>query len=254
MNPDPKVDDYLWHIAYGANMNPKVLGGRRGVYPKESVACFVPGYSLGFNMMGFPYIEPAFGSIVSHAALEGLPDEEKPTVVDGHLHAVAHYITWADMRRIQQTEGGHGHPDYGYQLVMVSFEAYDGRQLSGLVLVSHANQERAGIYPSARYHALVLEGARDSGLDAEYISKLAAVPPYEAVSAWHQYLALTAIIGCFWPLVLAIIGMFAVVQKYKVAVPKQFPRINFALGRGTWLYHDYILQYIFGSGAKPPRV
>lgn len=102
--PDP-AQEYVWYLAYGSNMNPSVLTGRRRVKPIESIACRVPGYKLDSYVRGYPYIEPAFFSI----SLRSLADHEP------ELHGVAHKITAKDYQQIRATEGGGGHPTLGYQ-------------------------------------------------------------------------------------------------------------------------------------------
>lgn len=44
-------------------MSPDTLGKIRKVYPAQSKACKVLGYTLTFAHIGLPYIEPGFGTI-----------------------------------------------------------------------------------------------------------------------------------------------------------------------------------------------
>ena len=101
-DPSPQ---YVWYLAYGSNMNPSVLTGRRRVQPVESFPCRVPAYKLDSYVRGYPYIEPAFFSISKRTSADPEPE----------LHGVAHKITAKDYQQIRATEGGGGHPTLGYQ-------------------------------------------------------------------------------------------------------------------------------------------
>eukprot|EP00200_Dunaliella_tertiolecta_P015961 CAMPEP_0202422156 /NCGR_PEP_ID=MMETSP1128-20130828/50709_1 /ASSEMBLY_ACC=CAM_ASM_000463 /TAXON_ID=3047 /ORGANISM="Dunaliella tertiolecta, Strain CCMP1320" /LENGTH=424 /DNA_ID=CAMNT_0049030203 /DNA_START=643 /DNA_END=1914 /DNA_ORIENTATION=+ len=58
------MEGEVWYLAFGSNMSPKVLTGRRNVKPMSSLTCTVPGYTLGFHYKGIPYLEPGFATIV----------------------------------------------------------------------------------------------------------------------------------------------------------------------------------------------
>jgi hypothetical protein len=60
--PQPRPDEVLY-FAYGSNMSPSVLTGRRKVRPRASAPCELRDWSLCFNMLGLPYAEPGFASI-----------------------------------------------------------------------------------------------------------------------------------------------------------------------------------------------
>lgn len=117
----------VWYLAYGSNMDPKVLTGRRKIKPIESKVVTVPGYWLSFDIRGIPYLEPCFASILKmdpsrlHDKAYALevhsrtqhgrefmwdethpehPQRSYPPVLQG----VAHRITLQDWQRVIQTE------------------------------------------------------------------------------------------------------------------------------------------------------
>ncbi|GFR44050.1 hypothetical protein Agub_g5210 [Astrephomene gubernaculifera] len=55
--------DGVWYFAYGSNMNPNTLTGRRKVVPLESWPAVLHGWTLSFRMLGLPYTEPGFATI-----------------------------------------------------------------------------------------------------------------------------------------------------------------------------------------------
>ena len=55
--------ELVWYFAFGSNMSPDTLGKVRKVFPVQSKACKVLGYTLTFSHTGLPYIEPGFGTI-----------------------------------------------------------------------------------------------------------------------------------------------------------------------------------------------
>jgi hypothetical protein len=59
----PTHPQHVWYFAYGSNMNPSVLTGRRKVTPKQSLPVFAPSHKLSFGMLGFPYVEPGFATV-----------------------------------------------------------------------------------------------------------------------------------------------------------------------------------------------
>src|SRR4051812_36687639 len=57
---DPLIceDGYVFMFAFGSNMDPAVLSGRRKCFPVLSLPCSVPNWSLRFSVPGLPYVEP----------------------------------------------------------------------------------------------------------------------------------------------------------------------------------------------------
>lgn len=130
----PLRPDEVWYFAYGSNMNTKTLTGRRMVRPRQSVPCMVPDHTLSFGVLGFPYTEPGFATIVqSTQQQQQQPAANPPGSVGrmtlkqehsaeeqsrGHrpcVHGVLHRITKREWAFVQATEGA-GNRDVGYQV------------------------------------------------------------------------------------------------------------------------------------------
>lgn len=52
----PATADEVFYFAYGSNMAPAVLTGRRRVRPRQSLPCSVPSHELTFDVYGMPYV------------------------------------------------------------------------------------------------------------------------------------------------------------------------------------------------------
>lgn len=108
------AEGYVHYLAYGSNMNSKVLSGRRKVFPVASKPCKCPGWVMRYASRGACYMEPAFGVIIPR------PDNAPASEPD--CHGVAHRITVDEFLQIVATEGGGGHPELGYSIVDVAVE------------------------------------------------------------------------------------------------------------------------------------
>ncbi|CAF3875071.1 unnamed protein product [Rotaria sp. Silwood1] len=86
--------EYVYNFAYGANLQPKVLSGRRKIQPIESIPGILEGWQLMFDLRGIPAVEPCFGNI-----------KENP---DAEIHGVLHKMTSKEFKHLLATEGGSG--------------------------------------------------------------------------------------------------------------------------------------------------
>lgn len=152
---------HVWNFAYGGNMNPRILLGRRGIRPAESAAARLEGYRLAFNLPGIPWLEPAFANVVPRAGAV--------------VHGVLHRLSREQMARLDRFEGG----GVAYRHLELEVEAYDGRRLRARVYSAiRITRERR---PSCRYLNILREGARHFALDPDYIRMLDAQPCWEAI-------------------------------------------------------------------------
>ncbi|KAJ1789820.1 hypothetical protein LPJ59_005272 [Coemansia sp. RSA 2399] len=266
-------EETLWYLGYGANMSSKVLSGRRQVFPKESCPVVVQGYQLTFDMAGLPYWEPGFGTLSPVDNSLFLADEIKtPSKSDtpllrnsaksnsrtadtgrasdcqvgAPLHCVAHLITRSEMNHIINTEGGSGNPDFGYQVIEVECKTYDGRAIVGETLIDSKKQE-ARRHPSPRYHKILLDGAVEHGLAAEYVERLSAVVPYSASTAGQKTAKWTIlVIGLPLALPMIIVNMAALI--FKIKVPRLVATYGEKVKRLLWTLHDRVFSPIFGAG------
>jgi hypothetical protein len=180
------------YFAYGSNMSPSVLSGRRGVRPKVSSPGLIMDHCLSFRLRGLPYIEPAF------ATLERIRGKR--------VHGVIHTITKDEWARIKISEGVTGQgKGYGYYESALPCTLYSNEQVEVVTLLStqashHPESkkatEQAGLennrfsdfylpkilnaaFPSRRYKTLLVDGARHHRLDDTYRSWLEQLTAYE---------------------------------------------------------------------------
>ena len=74
------------------------------------------------------------------------------------------------MDRCNKLEGG----GRFYTAVMTTLHLYDGRKVEGQIYTRSIDKlENLGL-PSKRYLHLIINGAKEAGLDAEYVKKLEA--------------------------------------------------------------------------------
>ena len=160
--------DYVYNFAYGSNMSPRVLSGRRKIHPKESIPGVLEGWQLTFDLRGVPGVEPCFGNIKENR--------------DSEIHGVLHQMTGQQFKRLLATEGGSGVDDTGYIPLKVNVHAYDGRFIEAYALVvrqhSRAILDQHAL-PSARYMGLLRSGATHYKVHPLYIEYLQSLPSSE---------------------------------------------------------------------------
>ena len=84
--------DFVYNFAYGSNMSPRILSGRRKIEPVESIPGVLEGWQLTFDLRGVPGVEPCFGNI-----------KENP---ESEIHGVLHKMTGQNFKHLLATEGG----------------------------------------------------------------------------------------------------------------------------------------------------
>jgi len=224
----------VWYFAYGANMNPSVLQGRRGVKPKESKPCIVPDMYLNFDYAGIPYWEPGFATVSRR-------DPRSPS--EPAVHGVVHYISAREFARIRRTEGGFGYDGLGYGVEKVQAHCYDGSLLDVFTLVATPSVAKENLCPSVRYMDLLLAGARHENIRDNYIKHLESFPAYRTQGV-------RAVIGkwLFLPLVALMLTPFFVCILFKKRPPRWLTASSMTVNRYLWKLHDYVWAPIFGRG------
>ena len=117
----------------------------------EHTPAVLSDYQLKFSLRGIPYAEPSFANV------EPSPGSE--------VHGVGFCMTKTSMLKLDSIERG-------YKKQMVDLTAYDGRKLNGFVYIKETDGTE--IPPSKRYLGVLCKGARQAGLNKEYIAKLEA--------------------------------------------------------------------------------
>jgi hypothetical protein len=152
----------VWYFAYGSNMNSGTFRGLRGIEYARAVPTRAPGWRLVFDKSSvFPFGE-TFANVVPDAAAETL--------------GVSFEVDESDLVRIDWSEAV---PLGSYQRIEVEVAALapmkDGPS-SAFTLTSERRAARPS--PSLRYMKLVIDGAIEHGLPAEWVEMLRAVPAY----------------------------------------------------------------------------
>ncbi|KAF9958224.1 hypothetical protein BGZ72_000687 [Mortierella alpina] len=268
--------DSVWYLAYGSNMDPKVLTGRRKIQPLDSRPVIVPDYWLSFDINGIPFVEPCFASIlrIDSARLhdkayarevhtrtqygreflwdENHPDHPKRSFPPT-LQGVAHKITLDDWQRVIQTEGGWGHDvPTGYNQIKVDCRIMGtDEHISAHVLEARPLSIMSHCQPSARYKSLLTAGAAHHNLDPAYQDYLARIVPYECTGV-RSKLGRVLFMGVNAPILM----MFTILfwkNKRKSKEESQRPPYWTAwcfdkASRFSSVVHDFLVAPVLGSG------
>jgi hypothetical protein len=156
----------LYYLGVGSNLLKSKLMNRGLNGTKIDFQSFEPAYvrdyRLAFNLMGFPPIEPAMAGI---EPCEG-----------SECHGSLARVTIDAYEKIWRSEGG-GRPNPSYEEVVVDAIPYgSGVPVKAIVLraAPHARLKKDGA-PSERYMKIILEGARELGLRADYLARLEGI-------------------------------------------------------------------------------
>jgi AIG2 family protein len=163
-----------WYFAYGSNMSSSTLRGRRGVVPQHALPARAVGWRLVFDKPGLLATGEGFANIVAEP--------------DAHVYGVLYKVNDADLAHIDLTEGvliGN------YQRVETTVIGLSDSARSRTASTLTSERHALGLLPSTRYMALLIEGAIEHGLPADYVEFLRAVParPESAAAALLRPLA-----------------------------------------------------------------
>jgi len=146
------VSEGLWYFAYGSNMNRATFLERRGMHPLATRRACLAGYRLCFNIPIGPG-ERGVANLV--------PD------VGARTWGVLYLLTEEEFDHLDHTELVH----LGvYERLAVDVAA-DGDALLP-AFTYRSSRTREGRKPSPRYRGLLVQGAREHALSAEYIAYL----------------------------------------------------------------------------------
>jgi hypothetical protein len=147
-----------WYFAYGSNMQRATLCERRGIVCRQAIAARVPGWRVVFDKPPLVSIGESFANLIPEPA--------------GSALGVLVEISSEDLDHIDLTEGvliG----NYDRVAVTAHRLGDDAPPIDAYSLTSHRRD--ASLRPSPRYMGLVIEGAIEHGLPAEYVETLRAV-------------------------------------------------------------------------------
>ena len=120
-------------------------------------------YQLSFNVPGVPFLEPAFASVTRQKGKE--------------THGVCYTITKDEFQYLLQTEGS-------YDVVDVDVVVYGDKDIEGVLMkaktLTHRDvAARRDLQPSKRYRDLIVEGAKERGLEKSWIEFLEKMPYFD---------------------------------------------------------------------------
>jgi hypothetical protein len=148
----------VWYFAYGSNMQPATFAGRRGIVAARTVPARLPGWQLVFDKPPLLPMGQGMGNVV--------------VVPGAEVIGVAYAIGPDDLAHVDLTEGV---LIENYRRVAVEVVPLDGSTpFEAWTLTS--DRRDATLLPSARYMALLIDGAEHHGLPAEYVAWLRARP------------------------------------------------------------------------------
>ncbi|ORY13902.1 hypothetical protein BCR34DRAFT_480235 [Clohesyomyces aquaticus] len=224
---------FRWYFAYGSNMSSSVITGTRAVIPRKSTIVSLPGYALCFNILFLPYSEPAM------AGIRKRKDDEHP------VFGVAYLLSASDLIKIVVTEGA----GVAYSVIEV-----EGRTINGdLLKVSTLTARREtsfslSRFPSERYMALLINGARESNLPDDYQIQLASSCIYRPQGSWRWRVGRWLFQIIWHPISVWVKNGSKRHKNEQGNVPAWFLTIFDLVLWVMWFHHDYIQAPIFGRG------
>jgi gamma-glutamylcyclotransferase len=148
------VDDAVWYFAYGSNMCGAIFVERRGMRPSQTTWGWIDGYRLSFDLPVGPG-ERGVANVVCEPGAKTC--------------GVLYRITPEEAERLDRSEGVQAG---FYQRIDVVVAPPAGAPITAFTYQS--TYATAGRKPSPRYMGLLLDGAREQGLPAEYVTALRA--------------------------------------------------------------------------------
>ena len=160
---EAKAEFFVNYFAYGSNVGSKTFSTRRNIQPKSVQNGKILDYQLSFNVPGVPFLEPAFASVTRKKGEE--------------THGVCYMITKDEFRYLLQTEGS-------YDVVDVDVFVYGDKDIEGVLMkaktLTHRDvAARRDLQPSKRYRDLIVEGAKERGLEKSWIEFLEKMPYFD---------------------------------------------------------------------------
>lgn len=147
----------VWYFAYGSNMQSATLRGRRGIAYARAVPGQARGWRLVLDKPGLIPTGESFGNIILDPAAA--------------VWGVLYQIDDADLGHIDLTEGvliGN------YARIEIPVQPSDSASaINAFTLVSERRDP--ALQPSTRYMELLVAGAEEHGLPAEYIAFLRSI-------------------------------------------------------------------------------
>eukprot|EP00040_Diaphanoeca_grandis_P016623 m.86050 g.86050 ORF g.86050 m.86050 type:complete len:285 (-) comp25921_c0_seq1:146-1000(-) len=157
---------YVYNFGYGSNLSPTKMI-ERGIIPVSSQRATLANWRLEFNQFGIPPVEPSFANV-----MESVGDV---------VHGVLFQLTLDDFQTLFVGEGDGG----WYNVAASKVETYppDCHAYVAAIFTSKESKlthDRRGVPSSTRYKNLLVQGAKEMKLDADYVHKLEQLPSVDA--------------------------------------------------------------------------
>jgi gamma-glutamylcyclotransferase (GGCT)/AIG2-like uncharacterized protein YtfP len=156
----------IWYFAYGSNMQSATLRGRRGIAYRRALPGRLDGWRL---VLDKPPLIPIGGSFANV-----IPDS---TVA---VHGVLFEITEDDLAHLDLTEGVFIGNYERVRVTVWPLLPADAEAIVAYTLTSERRDPKR--LPTQRYMRLLIDGAEEHGLPADYIARLRSVPVREETS------------------------------------------------------------------------
>ena len=149
----------VWYFAYGSNMQSATFRGRRRIAPRSARGARIAGWRIAFDKPPLVPIGESFANVVADPRAE--------------TFGVLYEIDTADLEHIELTEGV---KIGNYDRIAVTAEPL-GATLAAIPAFALASPKSdATLLPTARYMALLIEGALEHGLPSAYVEWLRTIP------------------------------------------------------------------------------
>ena len=124
----------------------------------EHTPAILKDFKMTFSLRGVHHAEPYYSGMTAQEGAE--------------VHGVAFCMNMESAANLDRNESG------GYNKQNVTLKAYDGRDLHGFIYMNKTPPQ-GDFEPSARYLGVLVKGAKQAGLDPDYIDKLSKRPVYQ---------------------------------------------------------------------------
>lgn len=152
------ASETVWSFGYGSNMDVVALEVKKKVKVLEHTPAILKEFKMEFNLSGIHHVEPAFSALT-----------ESP---GSQVHGVAFKMSQESFENLTRAE------ESGYNKKMVTLHSYTGRELEGCIFMNKSPPV-LDLVPSSRYLGVLVKGAKQAGLDPNYIEKLSNHPTYK---------------------------------------------------------------------------
>jgi hypothetical protein len=264
--------DTILYLAYGSNLSAETFQGTRGIKPLSATNVHVPSLDLTFDLAGVPYLEPCFSNSRHRTPPSATPssngvsnDQHNKDKWRKGLIGVVYEVTREDYRTIIATEGGGA----SYQDIVVPCYAIPAGQ-------DHITPEPAGVpfgahtllaprgtsnngrvtrpdpsyaQPSARYLKLIVDGAKEHQLPAEYLSYLHNIRSF-TITTHRQATGRILFLSMWAPIILVVMGLGKFLADDEGRVPGWLAKLMVTVFAKCWATYDNFFKRIFGEGER----